>query len=322
MPVVDALLVGGLCSQRITEHGFTVGLAGISALACGVLTATGGVRFKRRAAVWTTFLGAVVLAYLFSPATDPSGLLYCLCAIASLGLLNIWITDLVRRSMEGARGRLVLGRFLPQALVEDAFKGKLALLEAPRSTEATVLVSDLRGFTQLAESMDPAEVMTLLSTLQGRLAQVVQEHGGLVDKFMGDGMLAVFGVAGGPENHALHAVEAAAEIRRTVSALNAEGLVAKPLRVGIGVHTGPVVAGCLGSGDRLEFTVIGDTVNTTSRLESATKEKQVDLLISAQTASRVPAEKLVALGELQLRGRQTPVQVFGLALDEPVAAAG
>ena len=133
-------------------------------------------------------------------------------------------------------------------------------------------------------------VLDLLNEVQGAFARIVRRHGGIVDKFMGDGMLAVFlsvdldksvdqGVAG--TDHASRAIQTARAMQEQLKSMNEtwveEGL--KAIRVGVGIHSGNVVTGCLGSGARLEFTVIGDTVNTASRLESLTKEKKMDLLI-------------------------------------------
>jgi class 3 adenylate cyclase len=166
-------------------------------------------------------------------------------------------------------------------------------------------VTDLRRFTALSESMEPAAVMELLSRVQGRLAEEVRRRGGTVDKFMGDGMLAVFGAPEALEDHAGAALAAAREM---VEAVRGMGLA-----LGVGVHTGPVVAGCLGSGARLEFTVLGDTVNTASRLQDLTKEVGAPLCASGDTVTAAGgAERhgLLERGEIALRGRAAPVRVF------------
>ena len=136
--------------------------------------------------------------------------------------------------------------------------------------------------------------------------------GGVVDKFMGDGMLAVFGALDPAPDHARRALSAVRRIRSAVEELNRGLPEERRLRIGVGVHSGTMVAGCLGGGSRLEFTVIGDAVNTTSRLESLTKEKGVDVLISEETARRAPDEGLVDLGVVAVRGRQQGLHVFTL----------
>ena len=143
--------------------------------------------------------------------------------------------------------------------------------------------------------MSPAEAFALLNEVQGAFARAVKDHGGTVDKFLGDGMLAVFGAPEPMKNHASRAVEAVVAIRRFMVEHNLhrekDGL--PPLRIGVAVHSGPVVAGCLGSGARLEFTIIGDTVNTASRLEGATKDLKTDVLISGETARYVAEENRI-----------------------------
>jgi adenylate cyclase len=169
--------------------------------------------------------------------------------------------------------------------------------------------------------MAPPEAFALLNEVQGGFARAVQNEGGTVDKFLGDGMLAVFGAPEPQEDHAARAIEAAIEIRRIIVQVNErrakEDLPA--LKIGVAVHSGPVVTGCLGSGARLEFTVIGDTVNTASRLEGATKDKGVDVLISGETAKRFGEQAgeqelsvLEPLGDIPIRGRKEPLAVNAL----------
>jgi adenylate cyclase len=159
--------------------------------------------------------------------------------------------------------------------------------------------------------MAPGDVFELLNRLQGALSEAVHACGGIVDKFMGDGMLAVFGATDPSPDHARRAIEAVRRIRQALVDLNRE-LSGGKLAIGVGVHSGSVVAGCLGGGSRLEFTVIGDAVNTTSRLEALTKEKGVDVLVSEETALRVPDAELQDLGVVAVRGRQQGIRVYTL----------
>jgi adenylate cyclase len=311
MAVLDAFLIWWLIAPRLVERGPTVGLVAVGALSCGLLAATGAIRFSRTAGLWTTGVGAILLWVILTPYVTPSQLLYAACALVSLGLLNVWLTDLVRRSMEGARGRVLLARFLPPSLVSRAFEAPADLLTEPREVEATVLITDLRGFTTLAERRSPNEVLALLNRVHGALAERVEAHGGTVDKFLGDGMLAVFGAPDPVPDHAARALDCAKAILEAVDALGAED-AETPLRVGIGVHSGPLVAGCIGSGARLEFTVIGDTVNVAARLEALTKEMGVALLASEHTVAAAGAGGLVSRGEVDVRGRGGRLGVYTL----------
>jgi adenylate cyclase len=218
----------------------------------------------------------------------------------------------VKRAIEGTLGKEMLGRFLQPSVVERAFKDPVALLAKPKAVDATVLVSDLRGFTALAEQMKPSAVLAVLSEIQTALAEAVRKHGGTVDKFMGDGMLAVFGAPDPLIDHARRAVATALDIRRAMDALNAAHPDRLPLRVGMGIHSGNLIAGVLGSGDRMEFTIIGDTVNTASRLEGMTKDFGVDVLLSAATAKQLVDVAIEELGSAPVRGKAEQIALYTL----------
>jgi class 3 adenylate cyclase len=164
--------------------------------------------------------------------------------------------------------------------------------------------------TTIAENLQPDEVLALLNEFQGELAAAVREHGGTIDKFMGDGMLAVFGAPEPLPDHASRALAAARAMLARIDALNAANPHRAPLRLGIGIQSGKVVAGCLGSGERLEFTVIGGTVNTASRLEALTKAKGVPVLIGEGTTGQTSAADLVPLDSVTLRGHSRPLPIF------------
>lgn len=309
IPVVDAALIGFMLAPRIAHFGAGNGITATAALVCGLFAMVGALRFARTASFWATGIAAVLLCVLLGPHAKVHELLYSLVALVTIGLLAMWLADVVRRSMEGAASRVLLQRFLPRELVEGAFDDPLATLAGPRTLDATVLVSDLRGFTALCEGVPPQRIFAFLSELQGALARVVAHNGGAVDKFMGDGMLAVFGLDGG--DHPAQAVAAARGIREAVAALNARNFLREPVRLGIGIHCGPLVAGYLGTGDRLEATIIGDTVNIASRLEALTKELAVDVVMSAEVAELARATG-PSLGSVPIRGRVQPIELRAL----------
>lgn len=178
--------------------------------------------------------------------------------------------------------------------------------------EVTVLFTDLRGFTAFCDSQEPGRVVDLLNEYFSIVVGIVMAYGGHVNKFLGDGMLAVFAdsdaSAGG--NHATRAVQCA---RRIV-------MYDHPVFVtGAGIHSGPVVIGNIGSADKLEYTVLGDTVNLASRLESLNKEQKTRLLLSEETKKLLDSTvELVRLGQVAVRGKAAPVGLYTLA--ELVAA--
>jgi adenylate cyclase len=164
---------------------------------------------------------------------------------------------------------------------------------------------DVRDFTPFAESAEATHVIAVLNGLFEAIVPIVDRHGGHVDKFMGDGLLAIFGAPEGYLDHADRAVAAGLDIVATVN--NSDG----PLRVGVGVNSGRVVAGSIGGAGRLNFSVIGDPVNTAARVEAATRRTGDDMLITAATSTmmtRPPA--LVSRGTVALKGKAEPVEVL------------
>jgi class 3 adenylate cyclase len=218
--------------------------------------------------------------------------------------------SIVRRQGKNEAGRLLMQQFLPESVVEAAFESPIHLLEKPRKYEVTVMVTDLRGFTHYSEKLEPLAVLEVLNQVQSFLSSTVEQHGGWVDKFMGDGMLAVFGAPMTLDNHAKQALTAAQAILQDINHYS-------PLAIGIGLHSGSIVAGCVGKEGHLEFTVIGDTVNVASRLETMTKEVHCPLLISEQTKRNLGTTALVNLGKMPIRGRDTQIEVFGLPSHGP-----
>jgi adenylate cyclase len=181
--------------------------------------------------------------------------------------------------------------------------------------EVVVLFSDIRGFTRLSAEHPPDEVFALLSGYHAAMVEAIFENGGTLDKFIGDGIMATFGaIHGGPDNRR-QALAAALAMRANLAALNAARQAAGRFTIahGIGIHCGPVLVGNVGIAERLEFTVIGETVNTASRIEGACKELGRDLLFSAAVAGAAWEGLAVEdAGEAGLRGIEAPVRLYTL----------
>ncbi|HWK68392.1 MAG TPA: adenylate/guanylate cyclase domain-containing protein [Rhizobiaceae bacterium] len=226
-------------------------------------------------------------------------------------------------------GLRAFSTYVPRSLVAKLVRtGKIGIAE-PREAIVTVMFTDIVGFTTLSEQMDAAATTKLLNHHFSILCRAVDAHGGTVDKFMGDGMLAFFGAPDSLESHAAAAVRAAAAIRDELKADYGQqaGERRDPFRVRIGIHTGPVIVGNIGASDRVNYTIIGDTVNISQRLQELGKQlapdAAVSITISGETASRLDEEfETIPAGEHRLRGRGEATRVFQLGRVETPAAPG
>ena len=241
---------------------------------------------------------------------------------------------LVLESVRAERARENLARyFSPEVAAELASDDHD--LGAARRQHAAVLFADIVGFTRLSEALGPEGTIALLREWHGRLGDIVFRNGGTLDKYIGDGLMATFGTPHTRPDDASRALEAALEMAASARQTRTErpsdasqrpgapqpsdtsnrSDTLPPVRIGIGLHYGPVVLGDIGNAQRLEFAVLGDTVNVASRLEGLTRELKVDLIASGALVARVReegggAERLVSLGGRSLRGRREPVEVF------------
>jgi len=180
--------------------------------------------------------------------------------------------------------------------------------------EVTVLFADLRGFTKLADRLSEREVVDQLNEFHEIMVDVLFEHDGTLDKYLGDGLMAYFGAPVPSRDHADRAVRCAVAMQRAIAELNERRNARNQsaLRVGIGIHTGPVILGDIGAARRREFTAIGHAVNLAARLEEQTKATGFSVLISEDTAARVTAE-LVPAGAVEIRGLESSMQTFTVA---------
>jgi class 3 adenylate cyclase len=208
-----------------------------------------------------------------------------------------------------------LERFLPPTVVERVIGGDPLRLEGERQT-VTILFADLRGSTALAEKLAPEQVIAVMNVYLRLMARSVIDAGGILDKFTGDGLMAIFGAMGDPAYGAPAAARAALAIRSSITTLNLErARTGEPVvQFGVGMHTGDVVLGAIGLPERSDYTAIGDVVNTASRMESLTKEYKVDAVLSGVTAGylRDDGVEMRSLGEAQVRGKSEAVPIFTL----------
>ncbi|MCX5887839.1 MAG: adenylate/guanylate cyclase domain-containing protein [Deltaproteobacteria bacterium] len=247
--------------------------------------------------------------WLLPVATPQLGLL-----ASYLGVLGLRLTGEER---ERTRLRRIFGHYVSDEVVEKLLAtGKQPNLGGEAVT-VTVLFADIRNFTPMSESLAPQEVVELLNNYFTRTCEPILEQGGMVDKFIGDAVMAVFGSPAPHPDHARRAITAALAMTERASDFRAWIARRFPDRgwqdfhIGIGLHTGEVVVGNIGSPKRFEFTAIGDTVNTASRLESLTKELGWTIVASAATIEAAgPGVVTGGAKKVRIRGRQEPVEVL------------
>jgi adenylate cyclase len=227
------------------------------------------------------------------------------------------LTEGFNRMLRGLRERDFLketfGKYVSQEIRDEILAGRIALEGQVR--EATILFADLRDFTPWVEATDPREVVRDLNAYFTEMNVAIRAHGGLVLQFIGDEIEAVFGAPVPDPRHAEMAARAALAMRARLAAWNAERERAgkRPLRHGIGVHTGTVLAGNIGSPERLAYSLVGDAVNVASRIQSLTKEAATPVLVSGTTRARLNGGfALTPLPAVRVKGRVAEVEVFAL----------
>jgi len=230
---------------------------------------------------------------------------------------------LVQQQAQAERERANLSRYFSPNLVEELAQSDQPL-GPTRQQEVAVLFADIVGFTAMAERMPPAAVIELLRAYHGRMERLVFDHGGTVDKYIGDGLMATFGTPRTGPADATNALRCARAMLEATAAWNRERarLGAPPVGLGIGVHYGPVVLGDIGGEARLEYAVVGDTVNVASRLERLTRAQSASIVASDAVVAAARREDGADSGALladftpgppqALRGRREPLAVWML----------
>jgi adenylate cyclase len=233
-----------------------------------------------------------------------------------IGVLIESFTEMSRGLAERERLKDTFGRFINKEIAERAMRGELSL--GGETKLVTVFFSDIRSFTAISEKLEPREVVEFLNDYMSRMVECVNKTGGVVDKFIGDAVMAVWGApvsSGSPGRDALNCVVSALMMRAALRKFNQNrGGDKKPLiKIGCGINTGDVVAGQIGSTERMEYTVIGDAVNLASRTEALNKPFGTDILITENTW-RLAGKFLVTeeMPPVKVKGKEKPVRMFAV----------
>jgi adenylate cyclase len=245
------------------------------------------------------------------------------------GLLAILLTSAIHGltvAFEREQARDAFARFVPEAVVDQVLADSDGARLGGVRGEATVMFSDLRGFTSFSETLEPERVIESLNRYLTEMSEAILDHGGTLVAYMGDGIMAVFGAPLKQDDHADRALEAARDMLARMDGFNGwlrEQGLHDGFKMGIGLNSGAVMSGNVGSERRLEYTALGDTTNTAARLEGMTKGTPHQLFISDTTKQKLTREvdDLIAVGEAEVRGRKAKVLLWSLRDDEAPAPA-
>jgi adenylate cyclase len=226
---------------------------------------------------------------------------------------GLTLQNYVIEQKERLRYRAQFMKYVSPDVVADILENREGLALSGKRRHITVLFSDVRGFTSISENTSPERVVSFLSQYFAQVTQIVFRHGGTVDKFIGDGMMAVFGAPQSHGDDALRAVRTGLEMIEMVRARGDEWkkVLGIEVSIGVGISTGDAIVGSIGSELRSDYTAIGDTVNLASRLETLTKELGVPILISETTTAEIKVEMpLRPLQHVKVVGREKPLLVY------------
>lgn len=229
-------------------------------------------------------------------------------SLDEVGQLASSFDEMVSGLQERDKVKNLLNKFHGSSVADDLMQGELHLGGSRK--DVTVFFSDIRGFTKFSEGHTPEEVVDMLNEYFQIMVGIINRHGGVVDKFIGDAIMAVWGAPNPSDRDSHNAVKACMEMRTALEKLNQtrSGRGQPPLKMGIGLHCGSVISGTIGSDERMEYTVIGDTVNQASRIEASTKAFGTDLLLSNEVAEVVKAEYLIdEAGRVEVKGKSEPL---------------
>jgi Adenylate cyclase, family 3 (some proteins contain HAMP domain) len=242
-----------------------------------------------------------------------------------LGRLTEAFQDMGKGLAEREKIKTAFGKFVNKEVAERVMRDEVSL--GGETKQATIFFSDIRSFTEISEHLSPHEVVEFLNDYMTRMVGCVNKTHGVVDKYIGDAIMAVWGVPYKVGNDAENAIDGALLMRSALMSYNAsrEGTSKPFLKIGCGINSGPVVAGQIGSMERMEYTVIGDAVNLASRIESLNKPFHTDILVSQETYERVQGiYKVEPMKRITVKGKAEPQQIYAVVgrLDDPSCPAG
>ncbi|MEN6347864.1 MAG: adenylate/guanylate cyclase domain-containing protein [Syntrophomonas sp.] len=289
------LIAGLLTSLAVSKRGPWKGLLGTAVVAVLCLSLVYGLWFYQR--LWLSLAGPLVL----------------------IGLTYVVVTasDFIQAELDRRKTKAMFSRYVSADVVDELMKNPDDISLGGKKQVVTIMFADIRGFTAFSENKDPVDVITRLNEYLTAMTDSIQSHGGTLDKYLGDGLMAFFGAPIYFEDHVERAVQVAREIQQKVIALNkkwADEQGAVPLLVAVGINTGPVVVGNVGSPERMDYTLIGEDANLASRVEALTKLFETLVLVSERSYDLLPEGPTKAslryVGEELVKGFSNPIKVY------------
>ncbi|TJY61132.1 adenylate/guanylate cyclase domain-containing protein [Sinimarinibacterium sp. CAU 1509] len=314
---VHANIVSGMLDGRIRQKAPYY--AGIEVLLLLAVALTLAWAFSRLTAVFSAAVGlALVVAIVVLAFAMWSGARFIMpMGVPVAFTFLLFAAHLLYGYFIESRGKReisrLFGQYVPPELVEEMAARPEAISMDGESREMSVLFSDVRGFTSISEKMEARELAELMNRLLTKQTGVIQKHRGTIDKYMGDAVMAFWGAPLPDEAHALHAMTAALDMVRAVRELDAEFLARgwPVLRIGVGINSGKMNVGNMGSEFRMAYTVMGDAVNLGSRLEGLTRTYSVDVICSEFTRNAAPSDwSFREIDRVRVKGRAEPVTIY------------
>lgn len=313
---VHANILSGMLDERIQHQpDYTLGVELVQLLVSGILLS---LIIPRTSVLISTlitlaWIGALVAGNLYAWSemlwVIPLG--YTLIMVAVLYLFQ-QTTGYFFEVRNKAQLANQFGQYIPPEVVEELSQQDQSVQLTGENRVMTVFFSDVRGFTQLSEQLNPQQLTRLMNIYLSGMTKIIHDQKGTVDKYIGDAVMAFWGAPLKDENHARHALQAALKMIEVLPTLNLE--LAKEdlpmVNVGMGINSGPMNVGNMGSNFRMAYTVMGDSVNLASRLEGLTKYYGVPLLVSGELASQAPEYLYRKLDRVQVKGRTEPVDIM------------
>ncbi len=290
----------------LLEVGSLVVLALLTALVVPGLSPPAGLLLA--VALGGLAIGAGFLAWVRAGIVIPVGGLALYVAVAALLQLTYGYFTETRRKRRLSR---LFSQYVPPEVVSDLDASEAEVSLDGETRQMSVLFSDVRGFTTISEGLSARELTQLMNEFLTPITAVIQDHRGTIDKYMGDAVMAFWGAPLADAEHARHAVEAALAMVRRMRALHPEFRARgwPELHIGVGISSGDMNVGNMGSRFRMAYTVLGDTVNLGSRLEGLTKQYGVDVIVSAATAAAVPDYLFRELDLVRVKGKLEPIAI-------------